>query len=201
MIGYLRGQVSHIFGDYCFIEVQGVGYRVFIPNSTTQKLSVGMTANLFTYLNVREDALLLYGFISQEEYDLFLHLISVTGIGPKVGLTILSSVNPDGFRLAVSQKNIGLLTKIPGIGKKTAERLILELKDKLGQLSTSEASDASFAVNQDMSGNDVFSEALEAMAALGYSQAEVMPVLKKFCTQAGTVQEVIKVALRELGRR
>lgn len=197
MIGYVHGQVSHLFADYCFVDVQGVGYRLHISAATRQKLSVGTAVTLFTYLNVREDALLLYGFYSSDEYELFLQLISVAGIGPKVALGILSTVSPDDFRIAVSQKNIGLLTKIPGIGKKTAERLILELKDKIGAIATGAAmsDEASTVINAN---DDVVSQALQALLALGYSQAEVAPVLRKSTGSVKTVEEAIKLVLREM---
>ena len=197
MIGYVRGQVSHLFVDYCFIDVQGVGYRLHISAATRQKLSVGTAVTLFTYLNVREDALLLYGFYSSDEYELFLQLISVAGIGPKVALGILSTVSPDDFRIAVSQKNISLLTKIPGIGKKTAERLILELKDKIGAIATGEerSDEASTVLNAN---DDVGSQALQALLALGYSQAEVAPALRKSAGAIKTVEEAIKLVLREM---
>ncbi len=197
MIGYVRGQVSHLFAEYCFVDVQGIGYRIYISNATRQKLSVGQVATLFTYLNVREDALLLYGFFTSEEYDLFLQLTSVTGIGPKVAVGILSAISPEGFRIAVSQKNLATLTKLPGIGKKTAERLILELKDKIGQVDSNDNYDGIEAV---ISGaNDVSGEALQALMALGYNQGEVLPVLRKTASNAKSVEEAIKLVLREMG--
>jgi len=198
MIGYIKGQVTHLFSDFCFVDVQGVGYRLFIPNSTRQKLSIGMSVILYTHLNVREDALLLYGFITQEEYDLFLQLISVTGIGPRVGLGILSAVNPEGFRLAINQKNVGVLTKIPGIGKKTAERLILELQDKLGDSGQTEAI-AESAIASGTTGNDVQAQALQALVALGYNQGEIAPIMRKAGSDVKSVEDLIKLALREFG--
>lgn len=198
MIGYIKGQVTHLFSDFCFVDVQGVGYRLFIPNSTRQKLSIGMSAILYTHLNVREDALLLYGFITQEEYDLFLQLISITGIGPRVGLGILSAVNPEGFRLAINQKNVSVLTKIPGIGKKTAERLILELQDKLGDSGQTEAI-ADSAIGTGTTGNDVQAQALQALVALGYNQGEIAPIMRKAGSDVKSVEDLIKLALREFG--
>ncbi|WP_312203187.1 Holliday junction branch migration protein RuvA [Anaerospora hongkongensis] len=197
MIGYIKGQITHLFADFCFVDVQGVGYRVFVPNSTRQKLTIGTSVVLFTHLNVREDALLLYGFYTQEEYELFLHLIAITGIGPRVALGILSAVDPQGFRLAVSQKNIGILTKIPGIGKKTAERLILELQDKLGD-STQEVPAAGPLVGSPMN-DDVRTQALQALVALGYNQGEIAPILRKAGSDVKSVEELIKLALREFG--
>lgn len=196
MIGYLRGQVFQLMTDHCILDVNGVGYRLYISNATRQKLSTGSNATLHTYLNVREDALLLYGFFTFEEYELFCQLITVTGIGPKAAVSILSAVTPDGFRLAVSQKNLSVLTKIPGIGKKTAERLILELKDKLGQ---AEGSDDWSDVQPGMGGQDIHSQALQALTALGYSQAEVAPVLRQAAGSAKSVEEAVRLVLREMG--
>ena len=198
MIGYVRGIVSHLFPDYCFIDVQGIGYRIFIPNSTRLKLSTGAVTSLFTYLSVREDALLLYGFYSQEEYELFQQLISVSGIGPRVALGVLSGISPGDFRLAVSQKNVTALTRLPGIGKKTAERVILELKDKMGAFAENSAVPNEIT---DTDGGDARSQALEALVSLGYIQAEVTPILKKIGDNTQSVEELIKLVLRDVGRR
>lgn len=196
MIGYVRGKVSYLFPDSCFIDVNGVGYRVFIPQSTRQNLSKGSETTLFTYLNVREDALLLYGFSSQQEYDLFILLTSVSGIGPKVGLGILSAISPQEFILAVTQKNFGLLTKIPGIGKKTAERIVLELKDKIGEADP----DSAMAVSTQETAGSIQAEALQALLSLGYTQQELAPVLRK-SAGAASVEEIIKSALKEFAGR
>ncbi|MEN6566800.1 MAG: Holliday junction branch migration protein RuvA [Veillonellales bacterium] len=198
MIGYVRGRVSHLFADYCFIDVQGVGYRVFIANSTLKKLTVGKEASLFTYLHVREDALLLYGFASEDEYQLFLQLTSVTGIGPKGALGILSSITPNEFRLAIGSRNLAMLTKIPGIGKKTAERLVLELKDKVG---SGEAETAPDDEGEWDGKDDPLSQAAQALISLGYSQAEIGPELQKLGKKGYSVEQLIKLTLKEFGRR
>jgi Holliday junction DNA helicase RuvA len=196
MIGYVRGKISHLFPDSCFVDVNGVGYRVFIPQSTRQNLAKGMETTLFTYLNVREDALLLYGFSSQQEYDLFILLTSVSGIGPKVGLGILSAITPADFIVAVGQKNLGLLTKIPGIGKKTAERIVLELKDKIGETSE----DSVMVAAATGAVGSIQAEALQALMTLGYTQQEIAPVLRK-AAEATSVEEIIKLALKEFAGR
>lgn len=198
MIGYLKGEISHVLPEYCFINVSGVGYRVFVPESTRKNLSVGQTALLYTYLNVREDAMLLFGFASHDEYDLFMKLIGVTGIGPKVALTVLSSVSAEEFCIAIVQRNLTLLTRIPGIGKKTAERLVLELKDKLGKMGTSADDEMGTAFEPAVI--DQTQEAISALAALGYSQAEIMPVLKKIGKEHTSVEAMIKAVLREFAR-
>ena len=133
MIGYLQGKVTFIASDFCFIDVHGVGYRVFISTSTRAQLKMNEEIKLFTYLSVREDAMLLYGFINQLEYDVFCKLISVSKIGPKAGLGLLSSLSSEKLIWAIQNKQVSLLTNAPGIGKKTAERIVLELKDKLTQ--------------------------------------------------------------------
>lgn len=194
MIGYLHGRVTHLLVDYCLLDVQGVGYRVFIANSTRAKLQLNQEATLFTYLNVRDDALLLYGFYSQAEYDLFNKLISVSGIGPKVALGMLSAITVDNLCRAIQQKQLGILTKLPGIGKKTAERLILELKDKVE--AADDATDFLMLTNDDFVADDMISEALQALQALGYTQAEINPILKR-AVKCKSVEEIIKYALKE----
>ena len=198
MIGFLRGKIVRLLPEYCLIDVQGVGYRVFIPSSTGDQLSVGREALLYTYLHVREDALLLYGFLTHEEYDLFLQLITVSGIGPKAGIGILSSMNPAAFIQAIGNKDLTVLTKISGIGKKTAERIVLELKDKIGSLDL-DTSDENMTTAGVM-GESLGEQALEALTALGYSQAEVMPIIKKNA-QKTCVEDIIKAVLREFGGR
>lgn len=190
MIGYIRGNVSHLAADLCFIDVQGIGYRIFIAQSTRQKLALGAVVSLFTYMHVREDALMLYGFYTQDEYDLFLQLTSISGIGPKVAMGILSSIDPQQFRLAISQKNIGILTKLPGIGKKTAERVILELKDKIGVIT--EDQNANPMTDIPVPAGDAMNEALQALLALGYNQNEITPILKKIAQHEHSVEELIR---------
>lgn len=199
MIGYVRGTLSHLFDEYCLIDVQGIGYQVYVAALTRDKLAIGKEVSLFTYLNVREDALTLFGFYAQEEYDLFLKLISVTGIGPRLALGILSVIQPQAFIWAISQKNLTVLTKIPGIGKKTAERMILELKDKFSVNGDAECADG----EQDSiaSTSNSSQEALAALTALGYTQGEVLPIIRKNVQNAATTEDLIKLALKDLARR
>lgn len=198
MIAYVKGRISHLFADFCFVDVGGVGYRVFVPFSTRQQLSVGLTVTLFTSLQVREDAMLLYGFITQGEYELFIYLTSISGVGPKVALSVLSVMRPDAFCLAVSQNDITALTKIPGIGKKTAERMILELKDKIGAGDSLVLTPpAGLKTVED----DHLSEVLSALATLGYSRSESMSVLKDVDTNGFTIEQLLKMALKEFAGR
>lgn len=197
MIGYLKGVVTHIFREYCFIDVHGVGYRVFVPASTMEKLTIGRETTVFTYMSVREDAILLYGFATQDEYELFMLLISVNGVGPKVALGILSAANPDGFRLAVHQKNMKVLTKMPGIGKKTAERIVLELQDKIGPVDDGAVADLSVPAAAASQG--IAAETLAALVSLGYSEQEVLPVVEAKAGTCQTVEQLLKEALKALG--
>lgn len=198
MIGFLRGQVAALKADYCLLDVNGVGYRVFVAGSTRNKLRLKEETQLFTYMNVYQDGITLYGFASEDEYDVFQLLIGVSGIGPKVALGILSSITVDGLCKAIQNKQATVLTKLPGIGKKSAERLILELKDKVG-FATSDAEEILSLDMEGPVGDDIISEAQAALMALGYSQAEIAPVLKK-ATKCKTTEEIIKLALKQLNK-
>lgn len=198
MIGFLRGQVAALKADYCLLDVNGVGYRVFVAGSTRNKLRLKEETQLFTYMNVYQDGITLYGFASEDEYDVFQLLIGVSGIGPKVALGILSSITVDSLCKAIQNKQATVLTKLPGIGKKSAERLILELKDKVG-FATSDAEEILSLDMEGPVGDDIISEAQAALMALGYSQAEIAPVLKK-ATKCKTTEEIIKLALKQLNK-
>lgn len=195
MIGFLRGKVAGLKTDYCLLDVGGVGYRVFIPNNTRCKLTLNETAMLYTYMNVYQDGITLYGFYTEEEYDVFQLLIGVSGIGPKVALGILSAITVDALCKAIQNKQATLLTKLPGIGKKSAERLILELKDKMA-LAASDDEVLSLSMEVAVA-DDILSEATAALTALGYSQAEITPVLKK-AAKGKSTEEIVKLALKEL---
>ena len=198
MIGFLRGQVAALKADYCLLDVNGVGYRVFVAGSTRNKLRLKEETQLFTYMNVYQDGITLYGFASEEEYDIFQLLIGVSGIGPKVALGILSSITVDGLCKAIQNKQATVLTKLPGIGKKSAERLILELKDKVG-FATSDVEEVLTLDMEGAVGDDIISEAQAALVALGYSQAEIAPVLKQ-ASKCKTTEEIIKLALKQLNK-
>ena len=199
MIGYLKGVISHIFVNSCFIDVHGVGYRTYAPASTLDTLCVGQEAMLYTYMSVREDAIVLYGFATQDEYDLFMLLIGVNGVGPKVALGILSAGTADSFRLAVHQKDIKGLTKMPGIGKKTAERIVLELQDKIGPVASEDAGAADLGNSAAPGLSDILAETLAALTSLGYSEQEVLPVAESHLAGCTTVEQLLKETLKALG--
>lgn len=180
MIDFLKGRVAHLETDYIVLDVHGVGYRVFCPNPYRFAKSDD-TVTVYTHHHVREDAILLFGFETREEQRLFRRLLDVSGIGPRVALGILAGGRPETVVAAVQQENLTFLTKLPGIGKKTAQRIILDLKDKLdhiglgselGALSAGYIDDpASAAALRD--GGPVWGEVREALKALGYTDAEL----------------------------
>lgn len=200
MIGYIRGKVTALFKDSCFLEAGGIGYRIFISDKTRQKLTNGEEAKLLTYMAVREDAILLYGFLGEEEYSLFLLLISISKIGPKVAMGILSSMTPSAFVGAVKTQNVSRLTKLPGIGKKTAERLLVELKDKVGAFSVETISDDGSEPAPLTEADPVTGEAVKALMSLGYEMDEITPVLQKLSGSYDNVSKLVSAALREFAR-
>ncbi len=193
MYYYIEGTVAHKGIDFIVIDAGGVGYRINTTDSVISKLSAGEKKKIYTYLNVREDALDLYGFLSEEELNLFKLLISVSGIGPKVGLGVLSSISPSEFALAVVTGNIKAITKAPGVGPKVAQRIILELKDKMKKAEIAE-------MPQDYGAfTDSSDEAVSALMVLGYTQGEAKSVLSK--VEGGlSVEETVKRALKLLMR-
>ena len=200
MIGYVRGVVTHLFKDACYVDVHGVGYRVYVPTTTRQLLVEGEESTLFTYLNVREDAMQLYGFSTEDEYELFILLISVSGIGPKVGLGILSGMTPEAFKLAILNGQVAQLTKLPGIGKKSAERLVLELKDKLAKMTTISVNTVAAVQPIGITVGGLAGEAIDGLVALGYGQNEVETIVERLDDGTRDVPALIKAALAEIGK-
>ena len=198
MIGFLKGKATHITSDYCLLDVHDVGYRVFISNQTRAHISPSAEVMLYIHTNVREDAILLYGFFSREEYDLFLLLIGISGIGPKVAQGILSSATVNDFYCMVQQKDVKGITKLPGIGKKTAERILLELKDKLSDVSVADLPEGDNNVGTKTE-NSMIAEATEALLTLGFQDSEIQRVFRQRHSCQNT-EELIRYALAELQR-
>lgn len=200
MFYYLNGTVAHIGPYLAVIDCGGVGYACRTTNYTISNLTKGAQTKLYTYLHVREDIFELYGFSSEGELSSFQMLLGVSGVGPKAALAILSSNTPEGLALAIVSENEKALTCAPGIGKKIAQRIILELKDKLakGQLTTSNAE--SFAGGVTIIPENKTSEASAALAVLGYSQPEIMAALKGLDVEQLTLEQIIKQALKRMVR-
>lgn len=199
MIALLTGQIAYKSIDHVILDVGGVGYRLQIPLSSYYVLPEEGNVRLFVHTHVREDAIHLFGFLAQEEKDLFLLLISVSGIGPKLALNILSHMPVDGLCRALAGGDVKTLSTLPGIGKKTAERLVLELKDKVGRLATTSVLSATAA--EPAGTNDTFDDALSALVNLGYKEAQARKVLETLEVPSGTpLEKVLKGALRVLVR-
>lgn len=200
MFYYLNGTVAHIGPYLAVIDCGGVGYACRTTNYTISNLTKGAQAKLYTYLHVREDIFELYGFSSEGELSSFQMLLGVSGVGPKAALAILSSNTPEGLALAIVSENEKALTCAPGIGKKIAQRIILELKDKLakGQLTTSNAE--SFAGGVTIIPENKTSEASAALAVLGYSQPEITAALNGLDVEQLTLEQIIKQALKRMVR-
>ncbi len=196
MIAYLKGNLHSKSSNELIINCSGVGYLVFTSMNTFEKSpDIGQIIELNTLLIPREDAMQLYGFIEQSELDMFKLLISINGVGPKSALGILSSVSPESFREYILTNNLRQLQKLPGIGKKTAERLLLELKDKIEKLKIDSTGAA-------ISGSSIFSEeALSALIALGYNRSIAEKAVRLAENEikakpSSTIEELIKIALK-----
>ena len=177
MIGYIKGIVEYVGNDKIVLENGGIGYNIFVPASLLSGISKKNTEiKLFTYLSVKEDSMTLYGFLSNEELELFKNIINVSGIGPKGGLNILSTLSPAKLKLAVMAGDENAIAKSPGIGKKTASKLIIELKDKLDIADTLESEFEDVDVSTDTSAME---DAIAGLIALGYSESVSLMAVRK----------------------
>lgn len=199
MFAYIKGVLESKNENYVVVDVNGIGYKIFMPNRGISKLpEIGDMVKVHTYYYVREDNISLYGFNTQEELKMFELLISVSGIGTKSALAILSEISPSSFALSVISGDVSSLVKIPGIGNKTAQRMILELKDKF---KTEQAITKNSMENIDMGYsniNDNISEASSALQVLGYTKREVDKVLSNSDFSKLSVEDIIKEALKKL---
>ncbi len=194
MISFLIGVIDEKKENYITIDVNGVGYELCVSNNTLVSLPMpGENAKVFTYLSVREDGVSLFGFSTLEEKDLFNKLIAVSGIGPKVAITILSGLSISDLIVAISNQDIKLLSKIKGLGKKTAERLCLELKDKLNILNVNSETLNNFDVNYD---EDAVQMATDTLISLGINKNEAYMLARSNAANNATVEEIISKSLR-----
>jgi Holliday junction DNA helicase RuvA len=196
VIGFVRGKLVVKTPPHLTVDVGGVGYDIEAPMSTFYTLpAIGSDVRLLTHLVVREDAHILYGFGTQEERALFRNLLKVSQIGPKSALAILSGVSVEGFTTLVKLQDAAALTKIPGVGRKTAERVLMEMRDRLDALdAAAQAMRVTGAVP--MTASSTEGEAWTALVALGYKPAEVTAMLKPFAGSGGTTEELIRRALQ-----
>ena len=193
MIEYIKGKIAETSPTNAVIECYGIGYDVNISLTTFSLLKEGEDAKLYIYEAIREDAHLLYGFINKRERELFVLLISVSGVGPNTARIILSSFTPDELENVIASGNVGLLKNVKGIGTKTAERIIVDLKDKI------KVGDSTFIIGT-REGNEVQEETIAALVMLGYAQAAAKKVVQKLAKENPNykVEELIKIALKAL---
>ncbi|MCD8142777.1 MAG: Holliday junction branch migration protein RuvA [Clostridiales bacterium] len=202
MFYYLYGTVAHIAPYLAVLDCGGVGYACKTTNFTLSTLHKGEKAKLYTHLAVKEDDVTLYGFATEEERNLFLLLLSVSGVGPKAALSILSTSSPSSLALAIITGDLKALTSAAGVGKKLAQRIVLELKDKLAKEQDAQFQNGGLSpANQDtVIPEDKLSEAGAALQVLGYHQNEINAALKGLDVSALTLEELVKQALKRLAK-
>lgn len=201
MISYVKGELVAIEEEKVILDVNGIGYGVFMPGQAMGMLPpIGEEIRLHTYLNVKEDAMQLFGFLTRDDLRVFKLLIGVSGIGPKGALNILSKLTPDELRYAIMINDAKIIASAPGIGKKTAEKLIIELKDKFDiEDVLNHSVEREHNQNASNYAGEIQTEAIQALVALGYGNTEAMKAVKKVeITDVMTVEEILKLALKNI---
>ena len=204
MISYIRGELCDIEEQKAIVDVNGVGYGIYMPQQALSLLPpMGQQVKIHTYLNIREDAMQLFGFLTKEDLNVFRLLNGVNGLCPKAGLNILACLSPDELRFAVLSGDAKAISATPGIGKKTAEKLILELKDKLNiedmlEHAAHGGDSEDLASGTDTASNTMQAEAVQALTALGYGSAESLRAVKKSSPECSSVEDILKEALKFL---
>jgi Holliday junction DNA helicase RuvA len=192
---FIIGDIVSIKEDYIVLQNNGIGYKIFTSTNTMIQIELGMkNAMIFTYLNVREDGMFIYGFTSEEELNMFKLLQMVSKIGPKTALGILSTLNSNQIKLAIIRKDLDALCKAPGIGKKTAERIVLELKDRIDKdiiIEEDNVNDLSY---------DNYIEAINGLMSLGYTRIEVEKIIKTMDISNMDIEDIIREALKRLSK-
>ncbi len=196
MIGFIKGTIAETTEGAILLENNGIGYEIAVSNTTLTQISVKQPISLFTYLNVREDGLYLYGFATKEEKNMFLKLISISGVGPKVALGILSGIELNNLIIAIISSDTKTLSKIKGIGKKTAERIILELREGLDVDSSLLLEGCSDECLETMDKDAM--DAIGALRGLGIAQNEAVKAVRAAKAKASNIEELISIALRSL---
>jgi Holliday junction DNA helicase RuvA len=199
LIAYIKGKLEYKHNDYIIVESNGIGYRINTALSSIEASGpVGSEVKVYTYLYVREDIISLYGFMTHEELNMFELLITVSGIGPKVAVSLISTLSPSKFSLAVITGDVKTLTKAPGIGNKTAQRLILELKDKINkeQLAAGSGMDGeAIGIDRD---NSRITEAISALMVLGYTALEASKAVSSVYSDDMDLESIIKHSLKSM---
>lgn len=198
MFAYIKGILEEKMSNYVVVETAGIGYKIFMSKNAILKIGeTGDNVKIYTHYHVREDEISLYGFLTGEELKLFELLISVSGVGAKSAIAMLSNITPSEFIMCVVKNDITRLTKIPGIGQKSAQRIVLELKDKL---KTEQESAKAEETENVIQVTDSIEEAISALQILGYHKKEIEKVLQKFDYQSMTIEEIIRNGLKFLSK-
>ncbi len=200
MLYSVRGKLIQTTATCAVVECGGVGFLCQTTLNTLKTLKPGSEVMLYTYLNVREDAMELFGFATKTELDTFKTLISVSGVGPKAGLALLSELSPEQVAMAIATDDVKTITRAQGIGKKIAQRIVLELKDKLAKAAATDSGVAAVSATAVSAAGGNVSKAIEALGVLGYTPAEVSPVLAQFDGNL-PVEQLIAMTLRQMGRQ
>lgn len=200
MLYSVRGKLIHTTASGAVVECGGVGFDCQTTLNTLKTLKPGSEVTLFTYLNVREDAMELFGFATKTELETFKTLISVSGVGPKAGLAVLSELSPEQVAMAIATDDIKTITRAQGIGKKIAQRIVLELKDKLAKAVTSDSGFANISAGAAAAASGNIPKAIEALGVLGYTPADVSPVLATLDSNL-PVEQLIALTLKQMGRQ
>lgn len=200
MLYSVRGKLIAIESNAAVVECGGVGYMCQTTMNTLKAVKLNTEVTLYTYLNVREDAVDLFGFATKAELETFKNLISVSGVGPKAGLAVLSELSPEQVAMAIASDDLKTITRAQGIGKKIAQRIVLELKDKLAKAAKEDSSFAQVAQNSVNVSTGNVPKAIEALGVLGYSHSDVSPVLATL-DSALPVEQLISLTLKQMGRQ
>ncbi len=198
MFAYIKGNLAEKLNNYVVVETMGIGYKIFMSETAILKIGeIGDQVKVHTHYHVREDDISLYGFLNNDELKMFELLLSVSGIGAKSAITMLSNIAPSEFAMSIITNDLSKLTKVPGIGPKSAQRIVLELKDKLKtEQAITKTKDAKVLLNT----NENTDEAISALQILGYNRKEIEKVLEKFDYQTMSVEDIIRNGLKYLGK-
>jgi len=201
MISYIKGSLEYIGDGTVFVETMGIGYKILVSPSTLSHLPpVGKDVKVFTYMNVKEDGVTLFGFSNMEELEVFNKLITVSGVGPKGALSILGSMPVSALIVAIVSDDINALSKAQGIGKKTAQRLVIELRDKFKNEDLVKNVENVFGESIDFDVNNSKAEALEVLLTLGYSRSEAVKAISSIDATGMDTQTILKNALKKMVR-
>ena len=197
MIASLKGIIDNKGSNFIVVDVNGVGYKAYMPSSSIQDLNVGDMIKIYTYLRLTQDDMSLFGFLTNEELAMFELLISVGGIGAKSATNILSNIEPSTFAMAIIMSDVNKIKSLPGIGPKTAQRIILELKDKI---KNDQAIDNGKGIAEKIELTQVAEDAIDALQVLGYNRRDVEQVMSKIDTTSLTLEDAIKEGLKNLSK-